>query len=343
MAKGLDWFRFYVAVLNCAKVQQLSDRQFRGWVNILCVAREHEGVLPELNDLAFKLRMRPIDAGVLTQALVKARLLDQRPDGRYIPHDWSEHQYVSDNSTDRVKKYREGLSRGGSNPNEFAKLRPEVLKRDGLNCVYCLSTERIVIDHVVPVSQGGPTRVENLVAACKRCNAGKAGRTPTQARIKVTAPHARDIVSLAEKMYVTHVTVTETPSDTDTDTDTEQTQTQTPEAGVRATITDHETGWDFLRQAWGANPNLMGPSVPDWNDALHEWRRLDLDAKRDAHRYLPTIDGGNPARLATPASYLRKRMFTRDIRPATSPTAKPLSPAHARLAEMLKEAGSGEA
>jgi hypothetical protein len=118
MPKGQRWFRFYSAVLHCAKAQQLSDRHYRGWVNVLCAASENDGVLPEITALAFKLRMRPIDAGLLLQALSKAKLLDQLADGRFMPHDWNEHQYVSDVSTKRVKAFRERSRNVSETPSD---------------------------------------------------------------------------------------------------------------------------------------------------------------------------------------------------------------------------------
>lgn len=57
--------------------------------------------------------------------------------------------------------------------------RWEVLERDNHRCVYCGSTPneaRIVVDHVVPVSDGGSDEMDNLVAACVPCNAGKTNR-----------------------------------------------------------------------------------------------------------------------------------------------------------------------
>ena len=41
-------------------------------------------------------------------------------------------------------------------------------------CLACGSDEHLAIDHVVPVSKGGPDRVENLQTLCRRCNGGKA-------------------------------------------------------------------------------------------------------------------------------------------------------------------------
>ena len=51
--------------------------------------------------------------------------------------------------------------------------RLEVLARDRNACVYCtaaLSADTFVLDHLLPVGQGGTNRKHNLVAACERVN-----------------------------------------------------------------------------------------------------------------------------------------------------------------------------
>lgn len=40
-------------------------------------------------------------------------------------------------------------------------------------CVYCGSTEKIEIDHVVPLARGGKHEPENLAPACRSCNRSK--------------------------------------------------------------------------------------------------------------------------------------------------------------------------
>ncbi|WP_395962609.1 HNH endonuclease [Brachybacterium sp. Z12] len=37
------------------------------------------------------------------------------------------------------------------------------------------------VDHILPVSRGGPSSWTNLVSACKECNNRKADRTPAEA------------------------------------------------------------------------------------------------------------------------------------------------------------------
>lgn len=58
------------------------------------------------------------------------------------------------------------------------RLRFRVLERDGFACHYCGRRPpevELVIDHVDPVVLGGASDEDNLVAACRDCNAGKAG------------------------------------------------------------------------------------------------------------------------------------------------------------------------
>lgn len=65
-----------------------------------------------------------------------------------------------------------------------------LFKRDGNLCLYCGLSFRasdLSRDHVRPLSQGGEDSWMNVVAACKRCNNHKAGRTPEQAHMELLA------------------------------------------------------------------------------------------------------------------------------------------------------------
>ena len=58
--------------------------------------------------------------------------------------------------------------------------RERVWMRSGGLCAYCgmpLSVREMTMDHVVPRSRGGESRVANLVAACATCNVAKGART----------------------------------------------------------------------------------------------------------------------------------------------------------------------
>lgn len=43
-------------------------------------------------------------------------------------------------------------------------------------CAYC-GDEANTVDHVIPISNGGMDNLENLVAACDKCNYGMGNKT----------------------------------------------------------------------------------------------------------------------------------------------------------------------
>lgn len=61
-------------------------------------------------------------------------------------------------------------------------VRSSVLERDRWTCRYCGADNATQVDHVVPQSRGGPNTSDNLVAACRPCNASKGARTPDEWR-----------------------------------------------------------------------------------------------------------------------------------------------------------------
>ena len=61
------------------------------------------------------------------------------------------------------------------------RTRYEVLRRDSFTCRYCGSKAPDVelhVDHVMPTALGGSDKPDNLVAACRDCNVGKASTDP---------------------------------------------------------------------------------------------------------------------------------------------------------------------
>ena len=49
-------------------------------------------------------------------------------------------------------------------------------ERDGLYCQVCRATERLQIDHVIPVTKGGTNDKTNLQLLCKTCNVKKGNK-----------------------------------------------------------------------------------------------------------------------------------------------------------------------
>ncbi len=63
--------------------------------------------------------------------------------------------------------------------NRRARLR-HVLAHEGRQCVWCRrdleGLVRATTEHLIPRTKGGPSWIENEVAACRRCNAQRGNR-----------------------------------------------------------------------------------------------------------------------------------------------------------------------
>ena len=57
-------------------------------------------------------------------------------------------------------------------PAGWDKIRASVLFKANHLCHYC-GAKANEVDHVIPLSQGGTNKADNLVASCKTCNARK--------------------------------------------------------------------------------------------------------------------------------------------------------------------------
>lgn len=52
--------------------------------------------------------------------------------------------------------------------------------RDQFECLYCnhqFARSNLTLDHVIPLSKGGKTGWDNIVAACQKCNGAKGDKT----------------------------------------------------------------------------------------------------------------------------------------------------------------------
>lgn len=67
-------------------------------------------------------------------------------------------------------------------PSRTVALRRQVAARAGFRCEYCRTSQRVigmplVLDHILPRVAGGSDDLENLCAACYRCNEHKGAKT----------------------------------------------------------------------------------------------------------------------------------------------------------------------
>jgi 5-methylcytosine-specific restriction endonuclease McrA len=114
-----------------------------------------------------------VQRAVILIHLQKAELVESAP-GRYVRSPSVKFPYPS---IVRLKMYVRVPFR------RIMLSRKNVLRRDGFNCQYCGSRDRLTVDHVLPKSRGGKDTWENLVAACTSCNNRKGNRTPEEAHM----------------------------------------------------------------------------------------------------------------------------------------------------------------
>lgn len=84
----------------------------------------------------------------------------------------------------REKRRLEYQDRRLANDAEHAKvtraMRYDVLRRDNFHCVRCGRGKedgvKLHVDHIVPVSRGGKSVMDNLQTLCEDCNCGKGNR-----------------------------------------------------------------------------------------------------------------------------------------------------------------------
>ncbi len=113
----MDWLRLYTTTLDCPKLQRLSGESFKNLINLWCLARLHDGILPPPADIAFRLRMSEVQASEMVEIFIEKGLLDRLENG-VTPHDWQEFQYPSDSSTSRVREHRKRLLKQGKKQHE---------------------------------------------------------------------------------------------------------------------------------------------------------------------------------------------------------------------------------
>lgn len=94
------WWRAHDEAVDDPKLIMLSDKQHRGWFNLMCLASAHGGILPDIKVVAVKLRMTPAKAEMLLHDLMEAGLVDKTEAG-LKPHNWAERQYQSDQPAQR--------------------------------------------------------------------------------------------------------------------------------------------------------------------------------------------------------------------------------------------------
>lgn len=82
--------------------------------------------------------------------------------------------------TDEAFRETEAWRRKSERRKVTASLRYDVMQRDGFRCCLCGRSAKngveLEVDHIIPVSQGGCSDMDNLQTLCFDCNRGKAAK-----------------------------------------------------------------------------------------------------------------------------------------------------------------------
>lgn len=96
------WFRLYSEFQDDPKIQLLSEPMQRRFIMLLCSRCKVEDLTDEV--IAFQWRMSISEIRDTKQVFIEAGFIDEH----WKVSAWDKRQYVSDKSTDRVKKFRSG-------------------------------------------------------------------------------------------------------------------------------------------------------------------------------------------------------------------------------------------
>lgn len=69
------------------------------------------------------------------------------------------------------------LDAGHMQPSTILRENKLLVESERL-CAYCDGSDDLQWEHIIPKSRGGPDTIDNMVQACRSCNASKADRDP---------------------------------------------------------------------------------------------------------------------------------------------------------------------
>lgn len=220
----MDWLRWHHGTSKDPKWRVISRRAgvsivttVSVWTTIVENASESSdrGVLQgwDPEDVAAQFDIEPEQVRTVFEAMQGKVLSGNRLTGWEKRNPKRERE--DDDSTERVRQYRERLRKHGGTTGGYLKHQPALMERDKSQCIYCGITEGLCIDHMVPVIQGGTDDPDNLAMACKACNSGKSGRTPEQASYEIIHLPAKEAYQRFMSRHVTPTTSKSRPDKID--------------------------------------------------------------------------------------------------------------------------------
>lgn len=105
------WFRVYATDIDDYRLQCLPVQVKWIWVELSCIATQHNGTLPDHEQIAFRLRRAPHEVVAAIDVLISAGLVTQDcmpgSDPALRMAGWEQRQFVADRSAERMRRLRE--------------------------------------------------------------------------------------------------------------------------------------------------------------------------------------------------------------------------------------------
>jgi len=99
----MQWFRFYNEFAFDPKIQTMSETLQRRFTMLLCLQSNDDLQKLTPNEIAFALRITTEDLLETKKVFIKKGFIDEE----FTILNWDKRQYISDNSTQRVRKHRQ--------------------------------------------------------------------------------------------------------------------------------------------------------------------------------------------------------------------------------------------
>lgn len=152
------WIKFHTSLLDDYEFQRLPDAAKWQLLLLWLVAARQDNRIPDDAEwLASLFHVFPDDLEI----------------GLLVDRGWLERGVTTGEMVPEThpEQFPDWASRHVSGPT-----RIELLKKAKHKCQACGSTEKLEVDHILPISKGGDGRIENLQILCRSCNRKKRTR-----------------------------------------------------------------------------------------------------------------------------------------------------------------------
>ena len=130
--KANPWFRLYSEFATDHKIQMLNEADQRRFVMLLCLRCSNGDVTLQDAEIAFQLRINLEEWETTKKRFIEAKMIDRN--SRVL--NWEKRQYLSDSSTERVRRHRERMKQScnvsvtASNGHETVAVTPPDTETD---------------------------------------------------------------------------------------------------------------------------------------------------------------------------------------------------------------------